>query len=76
MSVMELYNVWCDHATDDPDLQTELKSIAGKEDEISDDLAAEWTLPAIQPGDIATGFTAARKEISVPSAMPPRIPPA
>ena len=36
MSVMELYKVWCDHATDDMDLQTELQSVAGKEEEIRD----------------------------------------
>ena len=36
MSVMELYKEWCDRAVDDADLQAELSSIAGKDDEIRD----------------------------------------
>jgi len=36
MSVMDLYNVWCQSATDDPDLQSELESVKGNEPEIRD----------------------------------------
>ncbi|MBO4876526.1 MAG: phospho-sugar mutase [Ruminococcus sp.] len=36
MREMELYNVWCEKAVQDPDLQTELKSIAGDNDAILD----------------------------------------
>ncbi len=31
MTEMELYKLWCEKAVDDPDLQTELKSIEGDE---------------------------------------------
>lgn len=36
MTEMELYKLWCEKAVDDPDLQTELKSIEGDEDAIQD----------------------------------------
>ena len=36
MNETELYSLWCEKATDDPDLQTELKSIAGDSDAITD----------------------------------------
>ena len=36
MNEMELYRLWCEKATDDPDLQTELKSIEGDEEAIKD----------------------------------------
>lgn len=36
MNEMELYSLWCEKAVDDPDLQTELKSIAGDSDAIKD----------------------------------------
>ncbi len=36
MNEMELYSLWCEKAVDDPDLQTELKSIAGDEEAIKD----------------------------------------
>ncbi len=36
MREMELYNVWCEKAVQDPDLQTELKGIAGDNDAILD----------------------------------------
>lgn len=36
MTEMELYNLWCEKAVDDPDLQTELKSIEGDEEAIKD----------------------------------------
>ena len=36
MTEMELYKLWCEKAVDDPDLQTELKSIEGDEDAIKD----------------------------------------
>ncbi len=36
MNESELYSLWCEKATDDPDLQTELKSIAGDSDAITD----------------------------------------
>ncbi len=34
--IMERYNEWCEKAVDDADLQEELRSVAGKEDEIRD----------------------------------------
>ncbi|MDE5754069.1 MAG: phospho-sugar mutase [Oscillospiraceae bacterium] len=36
MSIMELYDNWCQKAVDDPDLQTELLSIKGNDVEIRD----------------------------------------
>ena len=36
MNEAELYSLWCDKAVDDPDLQTELKSIAGDDEAIKD----------------------------------------
>ncbi|MDE6730376.1 MAG: phospho-sugar mutase [Oscillospiraceae bacterium] len=36
MSIMELYDNWCQKAVDDPDLQTELASVQGNEAEIRD----------------------------------------
>ncbi|MGN0667378.1 MAG: phospho-sugar mutase [Huintestinicola sp.] len=36
MNEKELYSLWCEKATDDPDLQTELKSIEGDEEAIKD----------------------------------------
>ena len=36
MTEMELYKLWCKKATDDPDLQDELKSIEGDKDAITD----------------------------------------
>ncbi|MGN0642039.1 MAG: phospho-sugar mutase [Huintestinicola sp.] len=36
MNEKELYSLWCEKAVDDPDLQTELKSIAGDDDAITD----------------------------------------
>lgn len=36
MNEKELYELWCANATDDPDLQTELKSIAGDDEAIKD----------------------------------------
>ncbi|MDE6088741.1 MAG: phospho-sugar mutase [Oscillospiraceae bacterium] len=36
MSIMELYDNWCQKAVDDPDLQTELASVKGNETEIRD----------------------------------------
>ena len=36
MNEKELYALWCEKATDDPDLQTELKSIAGDDEAIKD----------------------------------------
>ena len=36
MTEMELYKLWCEKAVDDPDLQTELKSIEGDADAIQD----------------------------------------
>ena len=36
MTEMELYKLWCEKAVDDPDLQTELKSIEGDEAAIQD----------------------------------------
>lgn len=36
MSVMELYNLWCERATEDPDLQTELNNIKNDEAAVSD----------------------------------------
>ena len=36
MNENELYSLWCEKATDDPDLQTELKSIEGDADAITD----------------------------------------
>lgn len=36
MTEMELYKLWCEKAVDDPDLQTELKSIEGDEEAIKD----------------------------------------
>ena len=36
MREMELYNVWCEKAVQDADLQTELKGIAGDNDAIFD----------------------------------------
>ncbi len=36
MNEMELYSLWCENAVDDPDLQTELNSIAGDEEAIKD----------------------------------------
>lgn len=36
MTEMELYRLWCEKAVDDPDLQTELNSIANDEDAIKD----------------------------------------
>lgn len=36
MTEMELYKLWCEKAVDDPDLQTELKSIEGDEEAIQD----------------------------------------
>lgn len=36
MNEKELYELWCENAFDDPDLQTELKSIAGDEEGIKD----------------------------------------
>lgn len=36
MTEMELYKLWCENAVDDPDLQTELKSIEGDEEAIKD----------------------------------------
>lgn len=36
MKELELYKLWCDKAVDDPDLQTELKSIEGDEAAITD----------------------------------------
>lgn len=36
MTEMELYKLWCENAVDDPDLQTELRSIAGDEEAIKD----------------------------------------
>ncbi len=36
MNEMELYKLWCEKATDDPDLQTELKAIENDADAIQD----------------------------------------
>ncbi|WP_124097953.1 phospho-sugar mutase [Ruminococcus sp. Marseille-P6503] len=36
MTEMELYRLWCENAVDDPDLQTELNSIADDEEAIKD----------------------------------------
>jgi phosphoglucomutase len=36
MNEKELYSLWCEKAVDDPDLQTELKSIAGDDDAVKD----------------------------------------
>ena len=36
MTEMELYKLWCENAVDDPDLQTELRSIAGDEEAVKD----------------------------------------
>ena len=36
MTEKELYQQWLEHATEDPDLQQELKSIAGDDAAISD----------------------------------------
>ncbi|MBR1738753.1 MAG: phospho-sugar mutase [Ruminococcus sp.] len=36
MTEMELYKLWCEKATDDPDLVTELKAIEGDEEAIKD----------------------------------------
>ncbi len=36
MNERELYTLWCEKATDDPDLQTELKSIEGDSEAIKD----------------------------------------
>ena len=36
MNEKELYALWCEKAVDDPDLQTELKSIEGDDDAITD----------------------------------------
>ncbi|MDE5769638.1 MAG: phospho-sugar mutase [Oscillospiraceae bacterium] len=36
MSIMELYDNWCQKAVDDPDLQTELASVQGNEAKIRD----------------------------------------
>ena len=36
MNEKELYALWCEKATNDPDLQTELKSIAGDDEAIKD----------------------------------------
>ena len=36
MNVQELYKLWLEKAVEDGDLQTELKSIAGNENEIND----------------------------------------
>ena len=36
MMEMELYNLWCENAVEDPDLIEELSSIKGKDSEISD----------------------------------------
>lgn len=36
MNEKELYALWCEKAVDDPDLQTELKSIAGDDEAITD----------------------------------------
>ncbi len=36
MNENELYSLWCQKAVDDPDLQTELKSIEGDADAITD----------------------------------------
>ena len=36
MNEKELYALWCEKAVDDPDLQTELKSIAGDDEAILD----------------------------------------
>lgn len=36
MNEKELYSLWCEKAVDDPDLQTELKSIAGDDEAIKD----------------------------------------
>ncbi|MCR4646915.1 MAG: phospho-sugar mutase [Oscillospiraceae bacterium] len=36
MSVSELYKVWCEKATDDPDLVQELQAVAGNDAEIRD----------------------------------------
>ncbi len=36
MNEKELYELWCEKAVDDPDLQTELKSIAGDDEAIKD----------------------------------------
>ena len=36
MNEKELYELWCENAVDDPDLQTELKSIAGDDEAIKD----------------------------------------
>ena len=36
MNETELYSLWCEKAVDDPDLQTELKSIVGDSDAITD----------------------------------------
>ena len=36
MTEMELYRLWCEKAVDDPDLQTELNSIANDEEAIKD----------------------------------------
>ena len=35
MTEMELYKLWCEKAVDDPDLQTELKSIEADSEELS-----------------------------------------
>lgn len=36
MNISELYKLWCEKATEDKDLQTELNAINGKEEEIND----------------------------------------
>ena len=36
MNEMELYSLWCEKATDDPDLKTELESIKDDSDAIKD----------------------------------------
>ena len=36
MDINQLYNLWLENASADPDLKTELDSVRGKEEEISD----------------------------------------
>ena len=36
MNEKELYELWCEKAVDDPDLRTELTSIAGDDEAIKD----------------------------------------
>ena len=58
MTEKELYQKWLECATDDADLQTELKAIAGDDAAISDRFTVIWnSVPAVSVVSLVLAHT-------------------